>query len=104
MTQSEFVTALNQIGLLVSYDHAPIGSQVPYINYKWLDVPALMADNKVYIKKSEVSVDLVAISKTMANTYAETLENILNEIAPWSVVESYSDQEKIYILSYSMEV
>lgn len=104
MKQTEFVALLRSVGVPVAYNHARKGTAVPYINYTWLDVPALDADNRAYVKKTEVTVQLVADSKEMLTQFADLLEAVLVEVGSWSVVEGYSDDEQIYELNYSMEV
>lgn len=104
MTQAEFKALLDGVGIQFSYDHSPIGSTVPYGSYTWLDVSALNADDRVFCKKTEVSVKLVTDSKESANLYGRLIENVLDNISPWSVSEGYLDSEKIYERNYTMEV
>lgn len=104
MTQAEFVSLLETVGAPVAYDHARIGERVPYINYTWLSVPALAADNTVYFKKTEVTVQLVADSKRMLNEISAKLEAVLGSVGVYSVIEAFSDTEQIYELNYTMEV
>lgn len=105
MTQSEFTSALETIGIPISYEHAPNGTKVPFINYTWVTDSALNADNKVYSKKAVVTVDLVADKKGMLNQYSELLENLFEQLElPWGVNEGWSDSEGIYLRTYDMEV
>lgn len=104
MTQTEFTTKLKQSNLPVAYDHQKAGTKVPFINYTWNRNALSYADDHVYVKKVEITVELVCNSKGDLNTYSEVLEDILDEIGGWSAFEGYSDEEQEYIKTYQMEV
>lgn len=104
MTQEEFKTKLDTIGLPVAYDHAKAGTKVPFINYTWHKNSLSFADDKVYTTKFEISIELVCNSKGDLNTYSDLLENVLDSVAPWVSTEAYSDEEQIYIKTYELEV
>lgn len=104
MTQEEFKAKLDSTGLPTFYNLAPDGTKVPFLTYTWHRVPMLLADDSVYAKKVEISVDLVCNSKEMLNRCGDALESVLDEISPWTSNEGWDDQEKIYLNTYSLEV
>lgn len=104
MKQEEFTTLLSTLGLPVAYDHQKKGTPVPFINYTWNVNSALIADNKVYTKRNEVTLELVCSSKTDLNLWSEKLEELLEDVGPWIADEDRNDEEQEYIKFYTMEV
>lgn len=104
MTQEEFYSELSSSKLPVFYGRAKEGTKVPFIVYTFVRVPELIADDRNYTKKYETSIQLITNSKTSLNETSRTLESILDNIAPYSVMESWSDDELIYINTYMMEI
>lgn len=106
MTQEQFVNILEGAGIPVRYDHGENGLKVPFIFYTFVKGPALNADNKTYIKKNIVEVNILTDSKSDMNAYTDILEGIFdaNDI-PWGdPSEGWDDDEKIYLTTYNMEV
>ena len=106
MTQEELNTMLNRIGIPVRYDHGEKGLKVPFIYYTFERASALNADNYTYHKKNVVSISLVTTSKASQNEYASKLEDLIQEYElPFGdTSEGWNNDEKIYILTYFMEV
>lgn len=104
MTQEQFKERLDEMDIPVFYDHAKAGTKVPFITYNWHRNSQLNADDKVYTKKNEVTIELITNSKSDLNRLSEKLEDILEDIAPWTSEEGYSDEEQIYNNYYTMEV
>lgn len=104
MTQEEFNAALLTLGVPVAYYKQKAGTKVPFINYTWHKNAALCADDKVYTKKTEVKIEVVCNTKRDLNRLSDLLEALLENIAPWTSEEGESDEEQIYINTYTLEV
>lgn len=106
MTQEEFVTAVETVGLPVRYDHGEDGLKLPFIYYTFVRGALLHADNKTYAKQNNVSLNLVTTSKAQQNEYSEKIEDLLDSLdIPYGTPdEGWSDGEKFYLLTYDLEV
>ena len=106
MTQEEFTNILNGVGIPVRYDHGEEGLAVPFIYYTFVRGTALNADNVSYSTKNTIEINLVTTSKAEQHDLSLKLEGLLtaNEIPYGSPDEGWSSSEKIYLLTYTLEV
>lgn len=89
----------------VAYRSFPIGSapSLPFICYLQTSTNNTFADNKTFNVVSGVDIELYTNSKDIESE--ELIENALNEnCIPWNKFEEYIDEEKMYQITYSVEV
>ena len=103
MTLAELKGLLETTGLPVAYrmwavDSAP---PLPFLTYRALESRNFAADGKVYQPSQIVSVELY--SKTKDMTSEGKVETALDGFV-WEKEETYSDDEKCYIIYYEIEV
>ncbi|MED1116848.1 hypothetical protein [Bacillus paramycoides] len=104
MTLAELKKILDATGYPVAYSHftATLGNPVPkppYICYLVDGSPNMPADNKVYHKINDVSIELYTIKKDLV---AESkLEQALDDHEiPYESFEAFIDSEKLFQKSY----
>lgn len=108
MTVAEMYTLLNSITTFkgkVAYNHfsednAPA---LPFIAFYVDDTDNFKADNKVYLKRSIMIIELYTAKKDP--TVEEALESALDAAGiPYDYTETYIESEKLYQISYEVEV
>lgn len=106
MTRQEYADILNEIGIPIRYDHAETGLAVPFIYYTFTLQSSLIADNHVYSTKHIVELNLVTVSKAEQDEWLEKIVKVLDANSiPWSVSgEGWDENEKIYLITLTMEV
>lgn len=108
MTLIELRQILDLTGLPVAYSHwtatenNPV-PEPPYICYLVDSDPNFIADNKVYIKISDVNIELYTIKKDLAAEAA--LEKVLDDHKiPYEPFETFIDSEKVFLKTYEVRL
>lgn len=103
MTVADVKKLLSVPGVTVHYDHAPVGTKVPFITYTCHADSNFFADDKVYQKISSLRVVLYSTKK---NEKLEALiEAALNEAEiPWSMTDQFESESKVFMTIYEAEV
>lgn len=108
MTLAELYTALKSINGFnekVAYrafteDEAPA---LPFIVYYVDQSNNILADNKVYKARQQVTVELYSVNKDVASeALVEAMLN--NHDVPWEKYEAYVEDEHMYQLSYEITI
>ena len=108
MTLAELYTALKSINGFnkkVAYrafpeDEAPA---LPFIVYYVDQSNNILADNKVYKGRQQVTIELYSANKDVASeALVETMFN--NHDVPWEKYEEYIDDEHMYQISYEITI
>lgn len=89
----------------VAYRFSPDGAApaLPFICYEVDGTDNFIADNKVKHEISDVSIDLYSKNKDIASE--ELVESALDDASiPWNKVETYIDDEKCYMITYSIRL
>ncbi|PEN09670.1 hypothetical protein [Bacillus pseudomycoides] len=100
MTLAEFKKILDATGYPVAYSHFTATSDnpvpaPPYICFVVNGSSNMMADNKVYQKINDVSIELYTLRKDLA-TEAK-LEKVLDDLEiPYESFEVFIESEKLY--------
>lgn len=102
MTLEQVKEILTVDGVTVWYDHAPVGTKVPFVTFKCHKDNNVFADNRVYVKKGSLSVRLYSPIKDEA--LEEKLEAAMDAAGlPWSMTDDF-DNEGVFIAIYESEV
>ena len=103
MTLAELKDILAATGLPVTYCMWPVGSapSLPFICYRVLESRNFAADGEVYQPADLVSVELYTAQKDLVSE--AKVEEALHAFV-WQKEETYSDDEKCYIVYYEIEV
>lgn len=100
MTYEELKEMLESTGMEVHYNHAPIGTRIPFITYK-TSSNNFFADNQVYAHIDNLEVRLYSGKRDLNSE--RNLEQILKENGfAYNRDETYED--KTFIQIYNMEV
>lgn len=104
MTLAELKDLLSTTGLPVTYRLWPVGSAppLPFICYRVLESRNFAADGVVYQPADLVSVELYTVQKDLVSE--AKVEEALHDDFAWEKEETYSDDEKCYIVYYEIEV
>lgn len=105
MTEAELLTLLKTTNLPVAYDHFPTGVKVdpPFIMYYEAYDNNMNADNKVLFSAKHM---LVEFYTSLRNLTAEgTIESgFTNKDIPYTKTLEYDDNQKLYIVTYEIEI
>lgn len=108
MEQSELLVELKSLGLPVAYSHfTGIGQNPvpppPFITYQFAYSSDMIADNKNYLEISNFQVELYTSKKDLATE--KKVQDKLKELnLPYSKVESWLDDEKLYQILYEIQL
>lgn len=103
MTIADVKKVLSVPGVTVHYDHAPVGTKVPYVTYTCHADSNFFADDKVYKKISSMRAVLYSTKK---DEKLETLiESALDEAEiPWNMTDEFENEQKVFMTIYEAEV
>lgn len=104
MTQTELYEGLKSIGFPVAYSH--FGNEVPkppYLVYLFAYSSDFMADNTNYVEINNFQVELYTVKKDLESE--ALVQNKLKELElPYSKVETYLSDEKLYQIIYEIRI
>ena len=103
MTIADVKKVLSVPGVTVHYDHAPVGTKVPYVTYTCHADNNFFADDKVYQKIRSMRAVLYSTKK---DEKLETLiESALDEAEiPWNMTAEFENEQKVFMTIYEAEV
>ena len=103
MNQVQVITLLNTLDTPSFYDHAPVGTSLPFIAIHSDQTDNFVADNGVYCEKWNFRIDLYSVEKSLDLEYSikELLNN--NGIA-WQKSEQYLDDQSCWETEFDFEV
>lgn len=100
MTRAEFAEQLATAITNVFYDHAPLGTKLPYVAYTW-DYDNYPADDKAFQRIANVTVTHYHAEYSDG----EALKTVFDENDLFWTCDSFYDSDmKVYIDTYTMEV
>jgi len=105
MTLAQLKTILATTGYPVAYRVFSKATQptLPFIVYLETSSDNFKADNKVYKKFSNITIELY--TKLKSETAETNLETILdNNSIPYEKVESYMEDEQVYQIAYDIQI
>ena len=101
MTQKELAQRLAATGLPVAYRACRVRKAPPFICYLYVYDSQFFADNEMYYSTGHYQVELYTSTKDLA---AEAKVEAALDGLCWEKSEEYIDAEKIYQLTYEIEV
>lgn len=102
MTLEQVKDILTVEGMTVWYNHAPVGTKVPFITFTCHKDNNVFADDKVYVEKGSLSIRLY--SQIKDEVLEKKLEDAMNAAElPWSMTDDF-DNEDVFITIYESEV
>lgn len=103
MTLEELKIICEKKGFKYAYGQFKRPTKPPHIVTIITETNNFMADNKVYIKKTQIKLDYTYIDKDL-NEQNKIEDEILNEIAWNKTDETYLQDEKVWQVSYFFEI
>jgi L-ascorbate metabolism protein UlaG (beta-lactamase superfamily) len=100
MTRAEFAAQLETTKIPVFFDHAPIGTPVPFLTYTW-NYDNFGADNKAYKRIAAVTVTHYHSDYTRGDDLKAVFDE--NDLF-WNCDSDYDSDQKLYTDIYTMEV
>lgn len=98
-----FVRLLNDLSIPSFYDHAPVGTSLPFIALHMSQPGGFRADNGNLLNKWDIRLDLYTVEKDLE---AEaTVEAFLDSLeVPWTQTELYLDDQSCYEIEYELTI
>lgn len=99
----QMISLLDTLTIPSFYDHAPVGTALPFIVIHVNQPMGFRADNGNYLKRWEFRLDLYTVNKSL-DAEAE-IEGLLdeNEI-PWEQSEQYLDDQSCWESEYTFDI
>ncbi len=101
MELDEIRKMLMQTGFPVAYSHFNKAPTIPFITYTVTGSDNFDADNRVYFPVNRISIELYTDKKDLAAE--KKVETALSSFC-WEKTEIYIDSEKLYQITYEIEV
>lgn len=76
---------------------------LPFIVYYVENSDNVLADNKVYLARQQVSIELYSQEKDAASEALVEAKLDANDI-PWEKIEDYIDAEHMYMITYTITI
>ena len=103
MTQQEVITLLNTLSVPSFYDHAPIGTKLPFIAIHSEQPDNFTADNSVYCEKFNFRIDLYSVKRDL--TIEAAIKKLLDDNSlPWSMSYQFISSEQCYEVEFDFDV
>lgn len=101
----EILEGINDLKGKIVYRQFKEGSApaLPFVCFYVDDTDNFKADNKVYLKRQNIIVELYTANKSPATE--QLIETALDNAGiPWDYTETYIDSESCYLIAYNVEV
>lgn len=103
MNQVQMITLLNSLEVPSFYDHAPVGTKLPFIAIHSDQPDNFAADNRVYCEKWNFRIDLYSVDKSLA--LESDIKQLLNDNdIVWTKTEQYLDDQSCWEVEFEFEV
>lgn len=103
MNQVQMIALLNTLDTPSFYDHAPVGTKLPFIAIHSDQPDNFMADNGVYCEKYNFRIDLYTVEKSLEIEYS--IKELLNSNGiAWEKSEQYLDDQFCWETEFEFEV
>ena len=103
MNQVQMIALLNTLETPSFYDHAPVGTKLPFIAIHSDQPDNFMADNGVYCEKYNFRIDLYTVEKSLELEYSIKVLLNSNGIA-WEKSEEYLNEQSCWETEFEFEV
>lgn len=102
MRQTEIIDILESTGIPVFYDHAPIGTELPFLVAHITQPDNFSADNHVYVENWHVRADLYTASKDVV--LEQQVKDALNDNDIfWTMTEQFIDSDECYEVEFEFD-
>lgn len=103
MNLIQVVNLLNTLDVPSFYDHAPVGTVLPFIAIHSEQPDNFAADNQVYCEKTNVRIDLYTVNKSL--DIESDIKTLLNDNGIfWVKSEQYLDDQNCYEIEFEFDV
>lgn len=103
MNQVQTIALLNSLKVPSFYDHAPVGTKLPFITIHSEQPDNFAADNLVYCEKWNFRIDLYSVDKDLASE--SEIKQLLNDNGiAWTKYEQYLDDQNCWEVEFEFEV
>lgn len=103
MNQVQMIALLNTLSIDSFYDHAPVGTKLPFLTIHSDQPDNFVADNYVYCEKWNFRIDLYSVVKDLA--HESEIKSLLNDNGiTWTKTEQYIDSEQCWEVEFEFEV
>lgn len=103
MNQVQMIALLDTLSIDSFYDHAPVGTALPFLAIHSDQPDNFAADNMVYCEKWNFRIDLYTVAKDL--TLESEIKTLLNENGiGWTKTEQYLDEEQCWEVEFEFEV
>lgn len=103
MNQVQMIALLDTLSIDSFYDHAPVGTVLPFLAIHSDQPDNFAADNMVYCEKWNFRIDLYTVAKDL--TLESEIKTLLNENGiGWTKTEQYLDEEQCWEVEFEFEV
>ena len=103
MNQVQMIALLDTLSIDSFYDHAPVGTALPFIIIHSDQPDNFAADDLVYCEKWNFRIDLYSVAKDL--THEAEIKTLLNENGiAWTKTEQFIDSEQCWEVEFEFEV
>lgn len=103
MNQVQMIALLNTLETPSFYNHAPVGTKLPFIAIHSDQPDNFAADNGVYCEKYSFRIDLYSVEKSLELEYS--IKELLNSNGiAWQKSEQYLDDQSCWETEFEFEV
>lgn len=103
MNQVQTIALLNTLSVSSFYDHAPVGTSLPFITIHSEQPDNFAADNLVFCEKWNFRIDLYTKEKNL--DLESEIKTLLNDNGiAWVKTEQYIDSDNVWEVEFDFEV
>lgn len=103
MNQVQMIALLDTLSIDSFYDHAPVGTVLPFLTIHTDQPDNFVADNLVYCEKWNFRIDLYSVTKDL--THEAEIKALLNDNGiAWNKTEQFIDSEQCWEVEFEFEV
>ena len=99
----QMISYLNTLKITCFYDHAPVGTMLPFIAIHVDQPMGFRADNGNYLKRWGFRLDLYTVNKDLVRE--SEIEALLDSLGiAWEQSEQYLDDQSCWESEYTFEI
>lgn len=103
MNQVQMIALLNTLSVPSFYDHAPVGTVLPFLAIHSDQPNNFVADDLVYCEKWDFRLDLYSVEKSL--TLESEIKTLLNNNnIPWEKTEQYLDDQSCWEVEFTFTI
>ena len=103
MNQVQTITLLNTLSIPSFYDHAPVGTKLPFLAIHSDQPDNFAADDLIYCEKWNFRIDLYTVEKDL-KLEAEIKKLFSDNHIVWVKTEEYLDEQNCWEVEFEFEV